>query len=439
MTQIQISRRQFTAGALGLLAAPSLAALIEACAGPGNSPAPAAVGPEVAGGTARIAWWGAADRAKRTQQVLDLFTAQYPLWKFDSSFSSFSSYWDKLNTQAAGGALPDIIQMDMSKVSRFASRNQLLDLNPYVGKEINLSDFDKGQREMATVNGKLTGISLGGNTQCLIYNETLLNKVGAPVPTGKMNWEQLLSYCKQVQPALPQGAWVMPDYGGDPTPFEVFVRDRNKKELYTSDGQPVFTRADVLAWYDMWAQFREAGVVVPETVAQTTVGQPSMVRGTSAVGITWSPLFTQWQVVLKDQTLRITAPPGAPTGTYVKSSMLFCVSAKTQAPHMTAAFLNFWVNNPQAVGILGLDRGIPAPAKARDSLKPSLSPSDLLHLNYVGAQGNNSRPKTVLDPPWASSVGDSLGRNAQSISLAHVSTAAAADKFMADVNKALTL
>src|SRR5207249_10422187 len=133
----------------------------------GGSPAPAAreVGPEASGGKLEIAWWGGSDRAKRTQQVMDLFVKKYPKWSFDSSFTGFGAYWDKINTQAAGGALPDIIQMDMRYIGQFTARNQLLDLSPYVAKELNLNDYDKGQREQGTIGGKLYGVSLGGNIQ----------------------------------------------------------------------------------------------------------------------------------------------------------------------------------------------------------------------------------------------------------------------------------
>ena len=58
------------------------------------------------GGTLRVAWWGGNDRAQRTQQAIDLFTKRYPQWKFNVEFTNYFAYWDKINTQAAGGALP---------------------------------------------------------------------------------------------------------------------------------------------------------------------------------------------------------------------------------------------------------------------------------------------------------------------------------------------
>ena len=180
-----LTRREFTAAGLGLVASPTLLALLDACGGGSSAPAARQTGPEASGGKLQIAWWGGSDRAKRTQQVLDLFTKKYSKWSFDSSFTGFNAYWDKINTQAAGGALPDIIQMDMRYIGQFTQRSQLLDLTKYADAELNLGDFDKGQREQATINGKLYGVSLGGNIQSLLYNQSAIQQAGMQPPTGK--------------------------------------------------------------------------------------------------------------------------------------------------------------------------------------------------------------------------------------------------------------
>ena len=440
-----LTRREFTAAGLGLVAAPGLAALLEACGGGSTGGGPSrTIGPEASGGTAQIAWWGGNDRAKRTQQVMDLFTAKYPKWKFDSSFTGFGAYWDKINTQAAGGALPDIIQMDMRYIGQFTARNQLLDLSKYVGAELNLSDYDKGQREQGTIGGKLYGVSLGGNIQSLVYNENVIKNAGLQPPTGKESWDELLAYAKKLQSALPAGVAAMDDNSWDITPFEVYIRQRTKKELYTADGKAVFTKDDALAWFNMWGQFRDSGVLVPGPVAasenqQDTPDNATLVTGKAAMRLQWSNFIGQYQTLLKNQTIgAVPHPGGAATGTYIKASQLFSVSAKTQYPQLAAAFISFFITDPQAVAILALDRGVPGSAKARETLKPNMTPADLVQLTFVGAQGNNSRPKTVLDPIGAGEVQKAIARNVLSIPLSKVSPAAAADKFMSEVTKALT-
>jgi multiple sugar transport system substrate-binding protein len=439
-----LNRRQFTAASLGLLATPSLAALIEACGGSSTqAPAPVQTGPEASGGKLEIAWWGGSDRAKRTQQVMDLFSKKYPKWSFDSSFTGFNAYWDKINTQAAGGALPDIIQMDMRYIGQFTHRNQVLDLTKYASAELNMGDFDRGQREQATINGKLYGVSLGGNTQSLLYNAAAISQAGMQPPTGKESWDQLGAYCKQLQAKLPAGMAALDDCSWDITPFEVFIRQRTKKELYTADGQPGFTRADTLAWLNMWADYRSAGFLVPGPVAaaenqQDTPDNSTVVAGKAAIRLQWSNFVGQYQVLMKNGTIALAAHPGgAGTGTYIKVSQAFSLSAKTQFPRAAAAFIGFFITSPEAVSILGLDRGVPASAGARATLAPSMTPADKVQLDFVNTQVKNNRPKTVLDPPGAGEVQQAIARNALSIPLSNVSAAAAADKFMTETAKAL--
>lgn len=439
-----LTRREFTAAGLGLVASPSLLALLDACGGGSSAPAARQTGPEASGGKLQIAWWGGSDRAKRTQQVLDLFTKKYSKWSFDSSFTGFNAYWDKINTQAAGGALPDIIQMDMRYIGQFTQRNQLLDLTKYADAELNLGDFDKGQREQATINGKLYGVSLGGNIQSLLYNQSAIQQAGMQPPTGKESWEEFGSYCKQLQAKLPAGMAALDDCSWDITPFEVFVRQRTKKELYTSDGRAVFTNGDAVAWFNMWQDYRGAGFITPGTVAaaenqQDTPDNSTIVLGKAAMRLQWSNFVGQYQVLMKNANIGLAPHPGgANIGTYIKVSQAFSLSAKTQYPQAAAAFIGFFVTNPDAVTVLGLDRGVPASAKARATLAPNMTPADKVQLDFVNAQVKNNRAKTVLDPTGAGEVQKSIARNALSIPLTRVSPSAAAEKFMSEVTKALT-
>ena len=439
-----LTRREFTAAGLGLAVTPSLVALLEACGGGAQAPAAREIGPEASGGKLEIAWWGGSDRAKRTQQVMDLFVKKYPKWSFDSSFTGFNAYWDKINTQAAGGALPDIIQMDMRYLGQFTQRGQLLDLSKYADAELNLGDFDKGQREQGTVDGKLYAVSLGGNIMSLLYNGSVISQAGMQPPTGKESWSEFGAYCRQLQAKLPAGMAALDDSSWDISSFEVFFRQRSKKELYTKDGQAVFTRDDATAWFNMWSDYRTAGFIVPGTVAaaenqQDTPDNATVVLGKAAMRLQWSNFVGQYQVLMKNANIALVpCPGGANVGTYIKVSQAFSLSAKTQFPRSGAAFIGFFVNDPEAVTALALDRGVPAPAKSRATLSPIMSPADKVQLDFVNAQVKNSRPKTVLDPTGAGEVQKSIARNALSIPLTRTSISSAADKFISEATKALT-
>src|SRR3954466_2599973 len=102
-----------------LIVLPAVAPLLAGCSVLGVG------GSSGSGGQLQVAWWGGNDRAQRTQKVMDLYSQKNPKWTFTSQFSDFFSYWDKINTQAAGGALPDIFQMDMRYIGQFQGKGLL--------------------------------------------------------------------------------------------------------------------------------------------------------------------------------------------------------------------------------------------------------------------------------------------------------------------------
>ena len=103
-------------------------------------------------------------------------------------FSGWSDYWSKLATQVAGRNAPDVIQMDYRYMFEYARRGALLDLNPYMGKALQIDDFGKDATDAGRVDGKLNGVSLGMNSMCTIFNRTVLDSIGTKPPTLETSW-----------------------------------------------------------------------------------------------------------------------------------------------------------------------------------------------------------------------------------------------------------
>ncbi len=91
--------------------------------------------------TLRFSWWGADDRHKRTQQVIDLFQKKHPNITVRGEFKDWNSYWDSLATTVAANDAPDVIQMDELYLASYAQRGALLDLNTEK-THLKTADFD---------------------------------------------------------------------------------------------------------------------------------------------------------------------------------------------------------------------------------------------------------------------------------------------------------
>src|SRR4051812_37907365 len=60
----------------------------------------------------RFVWWGNEDRANATKKAVELFQQRNPGITVQTEFSGYAAYVQKLSTQVAGGAAPDLIQLD---------------------------------------------------------------------------------------------------------------------------------------------------------------------------------------------------------------------------------------------------------------------------------------------------------------------------------------
>jgi multiple sugar transport system substrate-binding protein len=446
-----LTRREFTWGGLSLAAGVTVLPLLDACGfASGGTSSSQATGKtsQITSANLQIGWWGGANRAQRTQQVMALFKQKHPGWTLAGQFTSFNDYWNKMNTQAAAGGLPDVMQMDMAYIGRYVHSKQLLNLNKYRDQPLKLGDFDNSQLTQGTIGGKLYGVSLGGNIGSTMYNKSAIQRAGISVPAEGITWEGFATYLSNLARKLPAGMYACDDPGGSIgviAPFEVWIRQR-RPELWTADGKLAFKSSDVQDWFQYWSDLRRAKLVVPGDVAAAEAQNGTPAGSTIATGkavflITWSNFIGQYQLLMKDEVGMMRDPAGARgsrVGDYVKASQLFSIPATSKSADAAAEFIASFIHDPGAANVLGVERGVPGSAKTRSVIQASLQSYDRAQVSYFDSDGRSTRPKTVLDPPGAGDVASALSRASQSIALSGVSVADATRKFMEDAQKALS-
>lgn len=139
-----------------------------------------------------VAWWGTQTRHDLTLKVIDLFQKKYPNVKVNTQYQAIDGYTDKINVQFSAGNAPDVIQFG-GDLPEFVRKGVVLNLDPYVGKALNVTDIDKTMNDSAKFDGKLYGVALGANARGIVVNNTLLQKYGLAVPGNDWTWEDLKS------------------------------------------------------------------------------------------------------------------------------------------------------------------------------------------------------------------------------------------------------
>src|SRR5579884_529943 len=87
------------------------------------------------GETLQLVFWGPASRNKLTRKAITLFQNAHSNITINSSFADFTSYWNKLDTEIAGGSIPDLIQMDMAYVAQYVKEGILPDLDSLIDRK----------------------------------------------------------------------------------------------------------------------------------------------------------------------------------------------------------------------------------------------------------------------------------------------------------------
>ncbi|SCG42907.1 ABC transporter substrate-binding protein [Micromonospora coxensis] len=346
-------RRRFLRG---LVAAVVAAPLIFGAAACGDDSS------EAGDGTVKLSifWWGGENRAKLTEDALALYTKKHPNVTFEKTWQANQGYFDKLATLTAGGNPPDIFQIDDNYLSEYAERSTVLDLNSYKDSgKLDVSKFPKSLLEYGVVDGKLAGVASGENTQGLVYNKTLLTSNGLPEPTTGMSWEEHIAWAEQVTKKTKVPG--TQDPSADYKAFWVWLRQQGK-DLYKGK-ELGFDEADVTRWFELWKGARERGATpTPDVIHEgnaSDVTKQLVVTGKAATSWVWVNQMPDLKKNTKDE-LGVVAYPGDPSGQWARAAMYWSVFKGSKHRDVAVDVINFLANDPEAVALLGTDRGLPS-------------------------------------------------------------------------------
>lgn len=389
---LRIDRRQFLLGTSALAAA-GFAGAVPAWA---------------QAATLRLIFWGGQARADRTYAVTDLYKAAKGT-DIAGEFLAWNDYWPKLATQTAGGNAPDIIQMDYRYIVEYAKRNAIAPLDEFVGGALKLDDFDQDQLEGGKVDGKLYGISLGANSVATLVNTAAFEEAGVEAPTNDWVYDDIMAKGEAFAAANIRGGMKMMSDGSYTEPMlDNWLRQKGLA-LYTADGKLGFGADEMIEWFTMWNKFREAGVIVaPDEQALDTgpLETTMIVTGKAALMPSNSNQLVGYQALMQDKLDMVGYPrlaAGVGGGHYRKPSMFFSVGGTSANKEAAADFLSFFVNDPEAAKLLGVERGIPCSAAVREVVAPTLDEGSQIALNFVANLGDLLGP---LPPPPPAAAGE---------------------------------
>ncbi|MEU6604772.1 extracellular solute-binding protein [Streptomyces shenzhenensis] len=318
--------------------------------------------------TIRYSWWGAEERAKRINRTIALFEKKYPKIKVKTDFQTYQSFWEKFQTQAAGGNPPDVFQNAVAFLRKYDKRGVLLDLKSQAqAGNLSLDQFRAGVTKVGEVDGKQLGVPVGSNTMSLVVDKKVFDKAGVRPQPG-WTWDE---YCKALK-TIHDRTKIPGDTGYFTIMYlyDLYLR-QNGRAFFTEDGLG-FDQADLTEWWTDGYNRVKAGFVTDPKVVQQDMPKSSLSAGHGASEFTWDNFTVRYSAEGGSSygLAPIPTTDGKHTGQYLASLML-SASARTAHPKEVAQFIDFMVHDPEVGTIMGYDRGILASTAQYEAFKPA--------------------------------------------------------------------
>ncbi|WP_137845504.1 extracellular solute-binding protein [Microbacterium sp. 2FI] len=345
----------------GIALATGAALALAGCAG-GSEPEPAATFDPDEEVTLDLAFWGNDVRAELYNEAIVAFNEEYPNITVNPTFLGFPEFWEKRQTEAAGGNLPDVMQFDYSYMRQYSENGLLLDLDPYLGGIIETDPLPQNILDIGVVGGVTTGIPTSTNAWGLFTNPVLLETAGVEDFAGG-SWDDYADWMAEITEAAGGEFWGGSDWTGRIQNFEIQLRAEGSY-LFSEDGEAGFDEERLTEFWESGAEVRD-GIGVPQQRVEEVAPLGPFDTANTASELTWDNFGGGYLGNLGEgyTELSLLAPPVTEEGAkdlYLKPSMLHTISANTEHPEAAATLLNFLVNSPQSGEIFGTNRGLPA-------------------------------------------------------------------------------
>lgn len=359
--------------------------------------------------TLRIGWWGSQTRNTETLAVIKMFEQAHPGLTVEPEMLGWGDYWQKMNTEAAGGNLPDVMQQSIAYVQQYVNKGLLADLGPYVSSgTLDMSDVSPNENAQGVVNGKLYGINAGTSADTIVYDPQMFKSAGVPLPSFGWTWDDVIKAANTIHQKLGIYGSGRMDLA---TAFPYYLEQQGQ-ELFNKD-QTALGYTDnkyFITFITMRKAMQDSGAMPP--IAEIA-GTPNLaledypiVHGKAAMAWVQANQIVALSAAAKRPLALAPFPSGGPgtkQGAELSASMLFSLGASSHNQKLAAEFLSYFTNSIPANKTLLAERGVPISSKVRDALKSVVDPIQGQVFDYVSLLVRHSVPSVPVSASDASS------------------------------------
>ncbi|MCL2520010.1 MAG: ABC transporter substrate-binding protein [Spirochaetaceae bacterium] len=350
----------------------------------------------------RFSWWGGDSRHAATLDAVQLFMAQNPGVTVRTEYGGWAGWPERIHTQMAGNTAPELMQVNhnwMDTLSRDGTG--FYDLSTVPSAWLDLSGYPATLINTATINGRLNFVPISTTGRAFAWNTSALAANGFTMPTS---WEEIIAM-GQTWGARGTGHFVIgADLDFTYTLLLMYLQQRTGRDPFTTSPsvQIAYTVPELTDGFNFLRTLWDNNVVIPPPqyaaagIPRTGAVEqlPGWINQTIFTSIDWDSAWGRYGAILPQGT--VLSPGPYPTlqgaarqnNAIMQITMGFAINRNVgNAVENTARLLNFLINDPEAVRILRLERGIPANSRALDTLRAAGALSGLTYeLNTMATQ-----------------------------------------------------
>jgi multiple sugar transport system substrate-binding protein len=392
--------------------------------------------------TIRVSWWGNQVRNDGTVAVLDLYSKENPGVKFDTEFTDWTGYWDKLATQSAAKSLPDIMQQDYKYIGQYQSKGQLADLTSFVESGVlNLADASESIVEAGKIDEKLYAVCLGINAPAMIYDLEAAKEAGVDIKNGMTVSEVEEAAKKIFEKTGKKFDWSY--YDGENL-YEYYARGKGVV-LFQKDKLGIEDPSFMVPFFQRYIDDINSGTHFTGQEASEDVGvgieQDPLPTGRAWMALAYSNQLVAFADAANKKLGAVTWPVGdddTELSMYLKPSQFFSVSETSANKEEAAKVIDFFTNSIDANKILLGERGVPISSKVSEALLPDLDETDKQIFEYIDAVEEYAR---TINPPAPDGMGEMLNlcnSLVEQVCFGKMTAEQAAEEFFTEGNRILS-
>ncbi|MEU7586088.1 extracellular solute-binding protein [Micromonospora sp. NPDC049230] len=387
-----------------------------------------------------VFWWGGTRRAELTEKVLRLYSDRNPRVTFRVTWQGADGYYERLATQAAGGNVPDLIQIDDAVLTEYAQRQIILDLTDRVADHhLDLRGLPEGLIRCGTVEGRTMAVAGGQTHAAVVFNRDLLRDLKVPEPRAGMTWADYIAWAEQVTETSDGQVAGTADASGDHRALWLWLRSQGG-EFYRGN-QLGFGADELIAWFELWQRARTAratpGAALVEQTDSRELNRQLVVTGMTAASFAWSHQLPELQRLTKAE-LGVVGLPGSPGAQWARASMYWAAFRGTRHPDTVTDVINFLTTNGEAGTVLGHERGLNPSLAVRRYAEGSITdPAQQRAAAFGASLADQLGPAPAPPSKGHARVRTLLVAAAESIRAKRAGTRAATARFLSQANAAL--